>query len=163
IKPGLSLAQARADMAGVSNRIIEQHGDYPYRQFNFTVLMVPLLEQQIGDIKTALWGLMSAVGLVVLISFSNMAKLVFVGGSAREREIAVRQALGVSRRRLLRQLLTESAVLGLMGGMAGLLVGYIALRLLIRVSETSFPRVAETQMDFGVLGFTVVISLLTGI
>src|SRR5262249_24019919 len=97
------------------------------------------------------------------IACSNVANLLLVRASAREREIAVRQALGVSRWRLLRQLLTESVALGLMGGIAGLLVGYVALRLLIRVSETSFPRVAETHMDLWVLGFTVLISLLTGI
>jgi predicted permease len=163
IKAGLSLAQARDDMSAVSNRIIQEHGDYPYRRFNFAVLMVPLLEQQIGDIKTALWVLMSAVGLVLLIACSNVANLLLVRASAREREIAVRQALGVSRWRLVRQLLTESVALGLMGGIAGLLVGYVALRMLIRVSETSFPRVAETHMDLWVLGFTVLISLLTGI
>lgn len=163
IKSGLNLEQARADMAAVSQRIIEQHKDYPYQAYNFTVLTVPLLEQQVGDIKTALWILMSAVGLVLLIACSNVANLLLVRASAREREMAVRQALGVGHWRLLRQLLTESSILGLLGGLAGLLFGYVALRLLISLSVSSFPRVTEAQMDVRVFGFTILISVLTGI
>jgi predicted permease len=163
IKPGLTLEQARADMAALSRRIVEQHPEYPYKEFNFTVIVIPLLEQEIGDIKTALWVLLSAVGLVLLIACVNVANLLLVRASAREREIAVRQALGVGRGRLMRQLLTESLLLGLCGGAAGLCVSYFALRLLITLSATNFPRVAETRMDPRVLAFTLVISIITGI
>jgi putative ABC transport system permease protein len=163
IKPGLGLEQARADMDVVSQRIIEKNPGYPYREFNFRVLTIPLLEQQIGDIKTALWVLMSAVGLVLLIACANVANLLLVRASSREREIAVRQALGVSRSRLIQQLLTESAMLALMAGVIGLFLGYWALRLLTALSATSFPRIVEVHMDLRVLAFTLLVSLGTGI
>ncbi|HVN05685.1 MAG TPA: ABC transporter permease, partial [Bryobacteraceae bacterium] len=163
IKPGLRLAQAREDMAAVSRRIIEQNPNYPYKFYNFAVLMIPLLEQEIGDIKIALWVLMGAVSLVLLIACGNVANLLLARASARQREIAVRQALGVGRWRLTRQLLTESVVLSMAGGAAGLVLAYGGLRLLIAASTTSFPRVAETRMDPGVLLFALLISLATGI
>lgn len=163
IRQGLTMDQMRSDMAAVSQRIIEQHRDYPYKDYNFAVLTIPLLEQQIGDIKTALWVLMAAVGLVLLIACANVANLLLVRASAREREIAVRQALGVGRARLVQQLLTESTILGLLGGVAGLAVAYWTLRVLVALSATSFPRMAEVRMDVPVLLFTVVVSLATGI
>ena len=163
VRPELSSEQAHADLAAVSKRIVEQHPGYPYRNYNFTVLMVPLLEQEIGGIKLALWVLMGAVGLVLLIACANVANLLLVRASGREREIAVRQALGAGQGRLLRQLLSESAVLGLAGGVAGLLCAEGALRVLIALSAASFPRVAESRIDVRVLLFTIVISLATGI
>jgi predicted permease len=163
IKSGLSLEQARAEVAALSNRIIEQHPGYPYRDFNFAIIMIPLLEEQIGDIKTALWVLMAAVGLVLLIACANVANLLLVHASGREREIALRQALGAGRWRLARQLLTESVILGLAGGLAGLALAYWALRLLIGLSGAGFPRVADSRMDLPVLVFTALVSLATGI
>ena len=163
IKPGLSLEQARADMAAVSRRIIEQNPNYPYKDYNFGVIVIPLLDQQIGDIKIALWVMLGAVGLVLLIACGDVANLLLARASARQREIAVRQALGVGRWRLTRQLLTESVLLALAGGAAGLALAYGALRLLIAASATSFPRVAETRMDLRVLVFTLLVSLGTGI
>ncbi|HET7871677.1 MAG TPA: ABC transporter permease, partial [Terriglobales bacterium] len=151
------------DMQAISQRIIEQHKDYPYARFNFAVVLVPMLEQQVGDFKLALWVILGMVGLVLLIACTNVANLLLVRASAREREIAVRQALGVRRWRLVRQLLTESAILGLLGGAAGLLVGYFSLPLLIKLAGADLPRVAQAQMDFGVLAFTVLVSLATGI
>jgi predicted permease len=163
IKPGLSFEQARADMAAVSRRIVEQNPSYPYKDYNFTVLMVPLLEQQIGGIKIALWVMLGAVGLVLLIACGNVANLLLARAASRQREIAVRQALGVGRWRLTRQLLTESLLLALAGGAAGLALAQGALRLLIAASATSFPRVAETRMDLRVLAFALLVSLGTGI
>jgi len=163
IKPGLSFEQARAEMAAVSRRIIEQNPGYPYKFYNFAVIVIPLLEQQIGDIKIALWVMLGAVSLVLLIACGNVANLLLARASARQREIAVRQALGVGRWRLARQLLTESLLLALVGGAAGLALALGALRLLVTASATSFPRVAETRMDLRVLLFTLLVSLGTGI
>ena len=150
-------------MAALSKRIVEQHPDYPYRDFNFAIIAIPLLEEQIGDVKTALWVLMAAVGLVLLIACANVANLLLVHASGREREIAARQALGAGRWRLARQLLIESLILGMAGGLAGLALAYWALRLLVGLSATGFPRVAGSRVDLPVLMFTAVVSLATGI
>ncbi|HXA06436.1 MAG TPA: ABC transporter permease [Bryobacteraceae bacterium] len=163
IKPEFSLSQARADMDAVAQRMIEQHGEYPYKQFNFGLIETPLLEEMVGDVKIALWILMGAVGFVLLIACANVANLLLARASGREREMAIRTAIGAGRSRLARQLLTESVILGLMGGLAGVLLAIWGLRVLTNISETSFPRVAEAQMDGWVLGFTMLISAGTGV
>jgi putative ABC transport system permease protein len=163
IKPGLSPEQVRSDVDAVGNKIVDQARQYPYRRFNFKVLTSPLLEEYVGDIRTPLWILMGAVGIVLLIACANVANLLLVRASAREREIAVRTALGASRGRLIRQLLTESTLLAFLGGIAGIIFAWWGLRALIAVGQQSFPRLAAAQMDFWVLAFTLLVSIGTGV
>lgn len=163
VKPGLSVVQARADMSAVGQRMMELHPEYPYRQYDFAVIVTPLLEEIVGDIKTALWILMFAVALVLLIACANVANLLLARASGREREMAIRTALGAGRRRLVRQLLTESVILSVLGGAAGLLLARWGLRVLTTISAASFPRIAEAHMDMRVLGFTMLISIATGV
>src|SRR5579872_982422 len=163
IKPELSGEQVRFDLASLTQRIIEQNRQYPYTRFSFAVLSVPLIEDYVGGIQTALWILMAAVAVVLLIACANVANLLLVRASAREREIAIRTAIGAGKGRLVRQLLTESVILSLIGGLTGLLLARIGLNVLIAVGEKSFPRVAAATLDGWVLAFTMLVSLLTGV
>ena len=163
IKPNLTLAQAQADMQAVTKEIIERNRKYPYQRFNFEVELVPLLEQTVSDIKAALWILTAAVGFVLLIACVNVASLLLARASAREREIAIRSALGAGRKRIVRQLLTESMVLAILGGLAGLLLTPALLQQIIRLGATSLPRASEVKLDGWALLFTMAVTLGTGI
>jgi len=163
IKSGISFEQARSDMQALSQRIIEQNPAYPYKEFQFRIIMNPLLDELAGDIRTALWILMGAVGFVLLIACANVANLLLARATAREREIAIRTALGAGRTRLIRQLLTESVILALMGSVVGILLARWGLSALIRIGSVSFPRIAGAHVDGRVLAFTMLIALGTGI
>jgi putative ABC transport system permease protein len=163
IKPGLTLEQARSDMARVSERIIEGAPDYPYVKFGYRVLINPLLEEYVGDIRPALMMLMGSVGLVLLIACTNVANLLLVRASAREREIGIRSALGAGRSRLIRQMLTESVVLSLAGAAVGVALAHAGVSLLSAMAAQSFPRLADTRIDLSALTFTIAVALATGI
>jgi putative ABC transport system permease protein len=163
MKPGLSFAQVKEDMDRVGKTMIEQNPSYPYAKYGFGIILVPLLEETVGDVKTSLWVLMAAVGLVLLIACANVANLVLVRAAGRQSETAVRMALGAGPGRLARQLLTESGALALLGGLAGLAFTPWVLHGLIALSAQSLPRVIGTRIDGWALAFTLAVSLATGI
>ncbi len=163
IKPDLSLEQARSDMKALTKAVEEQNPNYPYVRFQFAFTLTPLLEETVSDIQKALWILTGAVALVLLIACANVANLLLVRASGREREIAIRIAIGASRRRLIGQLLTESVLLAVVGGAAGLLIARWGLAVLINISSAIFPRLAGASVDGRVLGFTMLVALGTGI
>lgn len=162
VRDGLSMEQARSDLDQISQRIIEGAPDYPYRDFGFRVLMNPLLEETVGDVRPALLILSGAVAFVLLIACTNVANLMLARAASRERELAVRMALGAGRGRLIRQLMTEGMVLAGIGAIAGLLTARWALRGLVAIGEQNFPRLASAQIDLTVLAFTAGAAILTG-
>ena len=163
IKPGLSMAQVQSDMDRVGRTIIEQHGAYPYKKFDFGIILHPLLEETVGDVKPSLMVLMAAVGLVLLIACANIANLLLVRSTERQQEMETRMALGASGARLMRQLLTESVVLAFAGGVVGVALTPWILHELVRIAAKSLPRAVHTAIDGRALLLTAAISLATGI
>jgi predicted permease len=163
IKQELTFPQALTDMERVTQRIIENAPNYPYQRFNFAVLIRPLLEDYVGDIRPALILLMGSVGLVLLIACCNVANLLMVRASAREREIGIRAALGASRGRLISQLLTESILLSTVGAVLGIGLALLGVRAIASMGGTTFPRLAQATLDSPTLWFTLGITLLTAL
>jgi putative ABC transport system permease protein len=124
---------------------------------------VPVQELVLGDVRYALFVLLGAVGVILLIACANVANLMLARSDARHREIAIRTALGASRGRLMRQLLTESVLLSLIGGALGAALGYAGTTVLVALDPPGVPRVSEIGLDVGVLGFTLVLAVATGV
>ncbi|HWK11086.1 MAG TPA: ABC transporter permease [Vicinamibacterales bacterium] len=159
LRPGVSIAQAKEDVAAIAARIRVKDK----RDRTFTIDVVPLVESVVGNVRVALLVVLGSVALVLLIACANVANLLLTRATRRQKEIAVRTALGAQWRRLVRQLLTESVILGLLGGAAGLAMADIALRVVRAINPGNIPRLDALTLDATVLAFTFVVSIGTGI
>ncbi|HEY7910575.1 MAG TPA: ABC transporter permease [Blastocatellia bacterium] len=160
LKPGASIEQGQANI-GLIAATLEQN--YPRTNTGIGMRIVPLKEQITGSIQTQLLIIFAAVGFVLLIACANVANLMLARAASRQKEMAIRTALGAASSRLARLLLTESVVLAVVGGVLGLLLAYWGTQLLVSASPTHIPRVKEIAVDLRVLGFTILLSFLTGI
>jgi putative ABC transport system permease protein len=160
LKPGVGVGQAQQDMTAVSSFLAEE---YPDPNIGWTARVVSLYEQEVGDVRTTLYILLGAVGFVLLVACANVANLLLARSTGRAREVAVRTALGADRLRLLRQSVTEGLILALLGGLLGLLLTLLGIRLLVTLNPGDIPRMDSVGIDWGVLGFTLALSVLTGL
>ncbi|MGI8743134.1 MAG: ABC transporter permease [Bryobacteraceae bacterium] len=160
LKPGIAVGQARTEMGAIGARLEAQ---YPNSNKGYGVWVVPLLAQVVGTMRQVLLVLVGAVAFVLLIACANVANLFLGRGASREREIAVRAALGAGRGRLIRQLLTESAVLSLIAGGVGLAIALWGIRGLVLLAPKDLPRLDEIAINGRVLAFTLAVSVLAGI
>ncbi len=160
LKPGVTLKQAQAEMNTISNRLAQQ---YPADDKGWGAIAIPLRDDLVGDVKPALLILLGAVAFVLLIACANVANLVLAKTLARRKEIAIRTALGASRRRVLQQVLSETVLLAVAGGALGLVFAHFGVILIVKFLAQQLPRSTEIGLDGWVLVFTLGISLLTGL
>ena len=161
LEPGVTLDQASRDMRAFAEQLKRDHSS----QFppNWTLKVTALNEIATGDIRPALLVLLGAVGFVLLIACANVANLLLARAAGRTKEVAIRSALGAERWDLIRQLLTESIVLSLIGGAIGLLLAYWSVRALVAVNPSNIPRIQDLGLDGNVLIFTAIVSVATGV
>jgi putative ABC transport system permease protein len=157
LKPGVSPAQVQAELAAISARLAKE---FPAENSGWSIHTLPLQQMIVGDSKPSLLVLLGAVSLVLLIASANIANLLLTRATSRAREMAVRSALGAGRSRIIRQLLSETAVLGLLGGVAGIALAYWGVQSLVSFLPADLPRSDEIRVDHFVLGFAVILSIL---
>ena len=160
LKRGATLEQARADLAVAAARI--EHA-YPGVDPHLGLGALPLQERMVSGMRQALWALLAAVGCLLLIACANVANLLLARAAAREKEMALRAALGAGRLRLLRQLLTESMLLAALGGAVGWLIAHWGAKLIATLDPFALPRINEVTVDGRVLGFALLATLVTGL
>jgi predicted permease len=159
LAPGQTPESATAELQAITKHLTEQ-GAYP-SQMQFTAFAVGLDQEIRGELRPAMWLLMGAVGFLLLVACVNVANLVLVRGDGRVREMAVRSAIGASPTRLVRQLLSESVVLAILGAVLGLWLASVALQVLTSVDPTSLPPVAPVRLDMTVIAFTLLLAVVT--
>jgi len=160
LKPGVDLKQAQAEMNTISSRLEQQ---YPEDDKGWGAIVVPLHDDMVSDVRPALLVLLGAVAFVLLIASVNVANLALARTFSRQKEIAIRTALGASSARVLRQILSESILLALAGGALGLTWAHAGIRLIVAFLADKLPRSVEVGLDGKVLAFTIVVSLAAGI
>jgi putative ABC transport system permease protein len=165
LKPGVPLALADADVGRMLPIWIDQYGTGGpvLRAAHFAPALRPLKQDVVGDIGPVLWILMGTIGTVLMIACANVANLLLVRAEGRQQELIVRAALGAGWSHIARQLLVESATLGMLGGTLGLALAYVGVRTLAAASPANLPRLAEVSIDGAVLAFTLALSLLSGL
>ena len=160
LKPGVTVAQARAELEVLASQLAKQ---YPDSNKGWGIFMMPIQDYTVRDVKPVLYTLLGAVGCVLLIACANLANLLLARATARSREISIRAALGAGRARLIRQLLTESVVLAVGGGIAGVILARWGLYALLALAPTSLPRISDIHLDSTVLLFSLALSVITGL
>ncbi|MGD8869183.1 MAG: ABC transporter permease [Gemmatimonadales bacterium] len=159
LRDDVSLATGQSEMNTIANRLQQDH---PSTNADWGITLTPLSRQVLGDVSVQLLILLGAVSLVLLIASVNVTNLLLARGTTRLKEFALRASLGAQRGRLVRQLLTESLVLSLLGGLAGLALAYWGSNALVQLAPADIPRLSEVGLDVRVLSFTLIVSVLTG-
>jgi predicted permease len=169
LKPGVAIAEANADMARMLPIWMDSWSNGPgtnphiYETWKITPRIRPLKQQVLGNVSEVLWVVMATIGLVMMIACANVANLLLVRVESRQQELAVRAALGAGWARIVRGLLVESVLLGLMGGALGIGLAYAGVRFLVATGPANLPRLSEISIDARTVGFALLLSVLSGL